>query len=213
MASSAESMNRALRECSEHVSLEDDGWARRRAREALRFVGGKNQRVLNAGCGPGFDSDEFRKAGHYVVGIDFDRKLVDFAVGRGFQQEGRVADLTRALPFKDNSFDIVFCSEVVEHLPIITNFLGECNRVLKQNGLLLLTTDNPTYLKNRIKFLFGNADFLAHQPHVHLYTPAKMQELLEAKGFRVLHKKNIGNLFFASWGDVYLVVAEKEAKQ
>ncbi len=209
MSSSIDSMNRALKEHGEHVSMEDDGWARKRAREALKFVQGTGLKVLNAGCGPGFDSEEFKKAGHYVVGADFDKKLVDFALEKGFQQEGKVVDLNGTLPFKDNEFDIVFCSEVVEHLPIISIFLKECNRVLKHGGLLLLTTDNPTYFKNRIKFLFGRADFLVHQPHVHLYTPAKMQEFLEENGFTVLKKKNIGHFFFASLGDVYLVVARK----
>ena len=129
----------------EHVSLEDDGWARRRAKEALRFVEWEKLRVLNAGCGPGFDSEEFKKAGHYVVGIDFDKRLVDFASEHGFQDEGKVVDLNKRLPFKDNEFDVVFCSEVVEHLPAIEGFFGECNRVLRKGGRLLVTTDNPTY--------------------------------------------------------------------
>ena len=106
-------------------------------------------------------------------------------------------------------FDVILCSEVVEHLPIINVFLGECSRVLKKGGLLLLTTDNPTYIKNRLRFLLGKADFLAHAPHLHLYTPAKLKELLEAQGFNVLKAKNIGNFFKASWGDVYLMVAKK----
>jgi len=204
-----ESMNRALKEHGEHVSLDDDGWARTRAKAALEFVEGSGLRVLNAGCGPGFDSQEFKKAGHYVVGIDFDKQLVDFAMQHGFQDEGKVVDLTKKIPFNDAEFDVVLCSEVVEHLPIIAPFLKECNRVLKQGGMLLLTTDNPAYIKNRIKLLFGKADFLVHQPHVHLYTPGKMQELLEEHGFSVLHKKNIGNFIRAEWGDVYLIVARK----
>ena len=208
--SELESINTALKENAEHVSMEDDGWARKRAREAMKFVEGKSLRVLNAGCGPGFDSDEFRKAGHYVAGIDFDEKLVQFALKKGFQHEGKVTDLNKQLPFKDKEFDVVFCSEVVEHLPVVGVLLRECNRVLKAGGILLLTTDNPTYIKNRVRFLFGKADFLAHQPHVHLYTPAKMQELLEQNGFKVLKKKNIGHFIRAEWGDVYLIVAKKE---
>ncbi|MCX6799364.1 MAG: class I SAM-dependent methyltransferase [Candidatus Diapherotrites archaeon] len=211
MDKNIESTNRSLRENAEHISFNDDGWARRRAREALRFIRGSGLRVLNAGCGPGFDSEEFKKAGHYVVGIDFDKKMVDFAKKKGFQQEGKVADLNQKLPFRAGEFDAVFCSEVVEHLPVISVFLQECRRVLRKGGLLLLTTDNPTYLKHRVRFLFGKADFLVHQCHVHLYTPAKMQELLEKNGFIVRHKKNMGNFFFVSLGDVYLVVAEKGA--
>jgi len=204
-------MRQALGKSKEHISLKDDGWARKRAKAALEFVEGTGLRILNAGCGPGFDSEEFKKKGHHVVGIDFDRNMVNFALKNGFQQEGKVADLNDVLPFKDREFDVLFCSEVVEHLPIIEVFLRECNRILKKGGLLLLTTDNPTYIKHRIRFLFGKADFLAHHTHVHLYTPGKMQDLLEKNGFQVLKKKNLGNFLFASWGDIYLVVARKEA--
>jgi len=209
MDNGIDSMNEALKHGAEHISFKDDGWARRRAQEALRFVKGNGLRVLNAGCGPGFDSEEFKKAGHHVVGIDFDKKMVSFALKNRFQDEGKVADLNKPLPFGDSEFDVVFCSEVVEHLPIIKVFLQECSRVLRKGGLLLLTTDNPAYLKHRIRLLFGKADFLAHDCHVHLYTPSKMHELLEQNGFRVLRKKNIGNFVFVSLGDVYLVVAEK----
>ncbi len=202
-------MGSALKRHATHITLDDDGWARKRAREALRFVQGENLRVLNAGCGPGFDSEEFRKAGHYVVGIDFDSKVVDFAVENGLQQEGKVADLNKRLPFRDSSFDVVFCSEVVEHLPVISVFLRECGRVLKKGGMLLLTTDNPAYIKHRIRLLFGKADFLAYESHVHLYTPARMRQLLEEHGFAVLRMKNLGNIPIVSFGDVYLAVAKK----
>lgn len=209
MSEDIESISSALKESKKHISFEDDGWARRRATETFEFIEGKNLKILNAGCGPGFDSEEFKKAGHYVIGIDFDKRLVDFATKKGFQDEGKVVDLNKKLPFKDNEFDAVFCSEVVEHLPIISVFLQECKRVIKKDGLLLLTTDNPAYIKHRIRLLFGKADFLAHPTHVHLYTPGKMQELFEKNGFSVLKKKNIGNFPRVSWGDVYLIVGKR----
>ena len=194
----------------EHVSMEDDGWARTRARRALKHVVGKNLEVLNLGCGPGYDSHEFVKAGHHVTGVDFQQHLVNFSLKNKNQQEALVADLNEKFPFADAKFDLIFCSEVVEHLPIIDDFLEECSRVLKKNGTMLFTTNNPAYVKHRIRLLFGNADFFSHPTHVQLYTPKKFCQLLEKHNFRVLSVENIGNWIFPSLGDDYLVVAVKK---
>ncbi len=117
-----------------HTGEGDDGWARKRALTALKYVKDENLKVLNAGCGYGHDSHEFKKAGHYVIGVDFNKDLVDFAVKNGFQDEGYVCDLNEKLPFSNEEFDVIFCSEVIEHLPIIDTFLEECNRILIGGG-------------------------------------------------------------------------------
>jgi SAM-dependent methyltransferase len=68
-----------------------------------------------------------------------------------------VANLnTEPLPFADASFDLVTCTEVVEHLEHYRETLREMYRVLKPAGRLVLTTPNILNLKSRIRFLiFG----------------------------------------------------------
>lgn len=56
--------------------------------------------------------------------------------------ELKLADLTSRLPFEDQTLDIIYCSEVVEHLIEPELLLNEMRRVLKPNGFLLLTTPN-----------------------------------------------------------------------
>ena len=68
-----------------------------------------------------------------------------------------VANLNiESLPFADASFDLVTCTEVIEHLEHYRQTLREMHRVLKPAGRLVVTTPNILNLKSRIRFLiFG----------------------------------------------------------
>ena len=59
------------------------------------------------------------------------------------------------LPFQDNYFDLVLLSEVIEHLVNPDNALKEAHRVLKSNGILIVTTPNLSSWMNRVYLLFG----------------------------------------------------------
>ena len=69
----------------------------------------------------------------------------------------QIADLSiENLPFPDASFDLVTCTEVIEHLEHYRSTLREIRRVLKPSGTLVITTPNILNLKSRIRFLiFG----------------------------------------------------------
>jgi SAM-dependent methyltransferase len=63
---------------------------------------------------------------------------------------------TEKLPYKNESFDIVTITEVVEHLEHYRETLQETNRILRKDGTLVVTTPNILNLKSRIRFLiFG----------------------------------------------------------
>ena len=68
-----------------------------------------------------------------------------------------VANLNNeGLPYADESFDLVTCTEVIEHLEHYRYTLREMHRILKPGGILVLTTPNILNLKSRIRFLiFG----------------------------------------------------------
>jgi ubiquinone/menaquinone biosynthesis C-methylase UbiE len=60
-----------------------------------------------------------------------------------------------ALPYKSGAFDLVTCSEVIEHLENYYALLHEAYRVLKHGGLLVLTTPNVLNMKSRLRY-FGS---------------------------------------------------------
>lgn len=59
------------------------------------------------------------------------------------------------LPYLENSFDLITCTEVVEHLENYRHVLREMHRVLKNGGTLVVTTPNILNLKSRFRFFFS----------------------------------------------------------
>lgn len=98
---------------------------------------------LNAGCGEGLFFpflDDFRGLTR-IVHMDLRKpSLIQFKPdSRHEAAGGSLVDL----PFKDNEFDFVFCTEVLEHIPDDARALGEIGRVLRPGGLILLSTPLP----------------------------------------------------------------------
>ncbi len=109
---------------------------------ASQFALGK--RVLDAGCGAGQGSAYLLKAGAcWVVGIDISMQAIMYAKNSyGLQNLAfGVMDVLN-LGFPDHTFDLVTSIEVIEHLSNPERYLGEIRRVLKDKGVLVLSTPN-----------------------------------------------------------------------
>ena len=99
-------------------------------------------------------------------------------------------------PWDDNSFDFVFACEVIEHLVNPLHMLKEIKRILKPNGVLLISTDNQTDICNAFNLLIGksiNEDIkqshiynnsIVNRQHAHLYTKDELNFILNDLGFR-----------------------------
>ncbi len=148
-------------------------------------------RVLDAGCGPGRHLGEaFRRKGADVVGIDmkFDDLITSKNTLRIMQKEGQdggghglVAggDITR-LPFADNTFDIVICSEVMEHIPDHENAAKEIVRVLKPGSSLVVSV--PRYTPERICWALSEEYHNEEGGHVRIYQKKQLIRLLRRAG-------------------------------
>lgn len=101
-------------------------------------------RVLDAGCGVGWGSALLVEAeASEVVGVDLDPKTVEDARRRVPAATFLVGDLMD-LPFDDDSFDVVVCFEAIEHTGDTDRTLDQLARVLRPNGLLFVSSPNPT---------------------------------------------------------------------
>ena len=147
-------------------------------------------RVLDAGCGAGRHlCESFRTPGIDVAGVDL--KWDDLCKARGFltlmarEQPGRwsvaKADLTK-LPFADGYFDVVICSEVLEHIEDNRTAVSELVRVLRSGGDLVVTV--PRYLPERICWAISRAYHEEPGGHIRIYRKAEMLRLLESSGVR-----------------------------
>lgn len=82
--------------------------------------------------------------------------------------EGIVADVQK-LPFKNESFDFAFCVALIEHIPNDNALLYEIHRILKNEGFMLLATQNSLFLNYIIeapiqRFIFKNRNSKGWEP-------------------------------------------------
>jgi len=112
-------------------------------------------RVLDVGCGTGEISLEIQKRGYKVIGIDFSRVAIEIATEQGLTCQ--VVDVDEGLPFSDDEFDVIWATDIVEHVfdPIFV--LKEMNRVLVSDGVLLATIPYDLHLSNRLRILIGKS--------------------------------------------------------
>jgi SAM-dependent methyltransferase len=97
----------------------------------------RGKRLLDLGCGAGENSVYFAKKGARCVATDYSPGMVEVALqlaeANGVQIEGRTAN-AMALEFPDNTFDLVYASNLLHHIPDPKIALKEMHRVLKPGG-------------------------------------------------------------------------------
>ena len=112
---------------------------------ARRFTELHGEKVLDLGSGYGVYTDYLRSIGGDVIGIDGAQAMVDIAKEKYPDCTFMIADITRPLPFEDDSFDIVFCNQVLMDIENVETVLKECKRVLKSGGILHYSIVHPAF--------------------------------------------------------------------
>lgn len=111
------------------------------------FIRKKNY-VLDLGCRIGDGTYILKDLCKIIVGVDIDKKALDYAKNYYFAENIRyfISDACN-LSFKSNSFDVVVSLEVIEHILNQDRFLLEIKRVLKNNGIAIISTPNRDIIK------------------------------------------------------------------
>ncbi len=149
----------------------------RRRRDLLVQLIGRGNRVLDVGCRSG-NLTKYYSADNKVVGVDVDRRALEIVrESLGLKAEWVDVD-SEALPFEDNSFDVVVCTEVMEHLRFPDNALAEIARVLRSGGRFIGSVPNAFRLRNRLRFLVGKP--IEQDPsHLRSYSVELLRRALE----------------------------------
>lgn len=111
-------------------------------RFAEPFAQGK--RVLDLGCGSGYGAKAMASIAATVTAVDVSAEAIAFASASTptpnlkFQR----IDADAALPFADNSFDVVLSFQVIEHVLDDARYIEEARRVLTPDGVLIVITPN-----------------------------------------------------------------------
>jgi len=159
---------------------------RRRLAFLLGHLRGGEQ-VLDLGCGEAHFLQELIDRGFAAVGCDVASLPLRRAAARRGDLPLVQVEEGKEWPFEVAAFDVVWCSEVIEHVLDTEAFLSELRRVLRSGGLLLLTTPNH----NRLRLLscalsprrFAAA-FDVRSDHIRFFNALALHRLLADFGFQ-----------------------------
>lgn len=166
--------------------------------------------VLDLGCGAGNVSALYREKGCRVVGLDISENAIELAKKQGI--EAREWDLNKMpLPFREESFDVVILSDVLEHIVAPISLLKEIKRILKRGGKLIISVPNFARLGNRLRMLAGSPRDILHWggygdgvEHLHWFTIPKLRYFLKGAKFRNIHLYPVGLPFDFLFGKLRL---------
>ncbi len=149
--------------------------------------------VLDIGCGEGRHSWELCKRSKCCVyGVDIDETSLKKAHYAFYllEKQGEIkgswilakADIT-SLPFKDNTFDKIVCSEVLEHVPDDIAAIRELVRVLKSYGTIAISV--PSYLPEAICWKIDRSYYDHPGGHLRIYKESELIAKLQRSNLRV----------------------------
>lgn len=137
---------------------------------AMPFV--ENHKVLDIACGTGYGIGLMRSKANFVVGVDIDPEAAAEATAECGLNGAVLLGNGVGLPFDDDSFDVITSFETLEHLRERQDFLAELGRVLRTDGVLILSTPNANYSQP--------VNGVPTNPfHVHEYEPRELRDELE----------------------------------
>lgn len=176
---------------------------------SLSALKNEPQKLLDVGnLGDGESScsllkEEIEKRGGTYVGLDSNDALT-----KKLNLPNQVVGDLHKTSFADEEFDVIYAGEIIEHTWKPAEMIGECRRILKTGGKLVLDTPNPYGMTQIIRFLWKKEDSMGDnrqltyheaksafdtlkekgqvllQPqHKIFFTPAMMKQLLETQGF------------------------------
>ncbi len=101
------------------------------------------------------------------------------------------------LPFPDNAFDHVICSEVLEHIPNYASFLSEIQRVLKPGGLFAVSV--PRYFPEWVCWQLSDAYHEVEGGHVRIFRTGELKQGIQNLGMKFLTRHWAHSLHVPYW--------------
>ncbi|MBI2027229.1 MAG: class I SAM-dependent methyltransferase [Deltaproteobacteria bacterium] len=195
------------------------------------------KKTLEIGCGPATFTRHFSQSA-WMVGVDFSSSMLEFAQKSDPQAHFTQAD-GQELPFRNESFDVVYSFRTLQHIPDTQRAVSEMYRVLKDNGVLIIdyiNIKNPlgwvrakvlkstkyVYLKamrwEQVKALCSlhQLHILEHKPVIFFLDSSNLFKYLPiflAKGIRVILNlrlfRSLGSSFLSRYALRQVVIARK----
>ena len=140
--------------------------------------------VLDIGCGRGEDPP-FMVNARRIIGYDLDAEILKYYSERN--STDAVSGNAASMPFKDSSIDSLSCVDVLEHIPDYKQTLREMFRIIKKNGVLVISVPtDPSLFSDRDREI----------GHQRLFVPEALIDDIKSAGFDVMLEKRYGSLIY-----------------
>ncbi len=166
-----------------------------------KYAGGKRCRVVDLGAGTGEFSEKIAQLAEFVLAVDFDSSHWMASDINFLTLDLDKVGFSEKIIEKHGRFDIVVAIEIIEHLENPFSFVRECRNLLRDEGLLFITTPNVEAVNSRIMFLYKGRliyfDEYATIRSAHI-TPIfswKLDMALEESGFEKIQDEYVLNEF------------------
>ncbi len=177
-------------------------WQRKRHKAVMKFLDEKDKtgknKVLDIGCGSSRIIQDLPNAvalEYNFIKLRYLKRTNKFLVN---------ADINH-LPLKNESFDTVICSQVIEHIKHNDETFTELSRVLKRNGKLIIGTPDYDTMSWRFwEWIYRKVLSKAYaDEHITHYSQKRLRHVLGKHGFRVIQTKYV-------FGAEMVMLARKE---
>lgn len=160
----------------------------------LERVNLEDSSVLEVGCGTGRFLPFMAEKGCNITGIDISEEMLKVARRRVDQSEHKKITLLQndadEIPFRDNSFDIIYSILVINLIPDFKTAFREINRVIKPGGLFIFSVPfldsiyfpAGIYVNSRGKTVGANESGYRYS---HWFTSGEIEEAMETTGFLI----------------------------
>ena len=167
----------------------------------------KGDRVLDLGCGEGRHViSAYLEEDVEAIGVDLcledlkstREKFVPYEEkGNNNKLFGLASANALQLPFADNTFDKVICSEVLEHIPDYEGALKEIERILKPGGLFCASV--PRFWPEWVCWHYSDDYHENEGGHVRIFLEKQLRRKIEKQGFRFYHRHWAHSLHSPYW--------------
>jgi 2-polyprenyl-3-methyl-5-hydroxy-6-metoxy-1,4-benzoquinol methylase len=139
--------------------------------------------LLDVGCSSGALLAVAAKLGFAPSGVEIASKAAETAQRAGFEV---FCGLLHEARFADATFHVISAFELIEHLNDPLLLLGECHRILKQDGILIINTPNAaSWTASVMRERWDGFSLSSMGGHVSFFSPRSLAHLARHCGFRV----------------------------
>ena len=172
--------------------LKEEKGRRAQARHVLKKIAKfkKGGRLLDIGSGPGFFLDEAKRQGWEVQGVDLSKWSKDYA--KSYFGIDIFQGIISEAAFADRTFDVAVMNDVIEHLENPKAVLKEIRRILKNDGVIYISTPDIQSVLSR---LLRAKWWGINKYHLFYFSKKTIEKLFDEVGFKPLRYSSYPRIF------------------